>query len=794
MAYEEKPSNLVDFSWSGRAPLVETTPSFFNFSWIKPATPVGGVEANSTGITLNATEEPWGGSATGIPLTIGSARFAWNNAADINFIADDEPDAAPWNDGVDLPFGQAGYKEPVNLDAAVGVGESLGATLASPMLLGEIEFASGETVGHTSPVLRDTRNYPDVAGDVSPFNQGLAFRASIRSAGAWPASYTLTSLWRHFYTLAFGVPFTTAQPTPLVGPALYSGSPELIFGASYPAVPVYTGTAPYLTTESGETLGASLSLEFVGLGHQYHHGEVLAVVFATDRILDWAGRGGEALSVDLQVESARTDCHVGESVAVTLDVYDLVGGTGRVGESVEASLATTSLLQATGQGGEELGVVLDARPLFTPATTVATGESFTFAVYTSVILVPSSPTGESLAVVLEAADRASLVATAPVGESAGVDLQISFAFPAISAATGPALSIDSLDEVPNYKAVTGESLEVSVVTAQSLDAWGSEGSRLDAVLTTVGAKTLDMRFTTGESVESVAPRVAVSTRLEVVVFEGLGVTATESTATTSLDLEGDPLCYSTVIPWVLESNAVEMEEVPPSFVYQRGTDTRLTVSLSTRPRLSIHMATGEAFTASSQHRYIEAVAAYGEGVKTAEWLYIEPLTALCYPNSFPNPDAMEVELEVEETSCASDYTYTGETLRAGLATVKTYVPSGAYGEHLAFDFVIEKPFAVVIPVMQYVVATLSTQPSMSVVMHDGVSWKGTMEEPSVLASTGEVFTAALHTTVDVEFLETGCLPNDHIWVDENGDAVRDLTHGVGVEGMEFSHDLKARCF
>lgn len=776
------------FSWAGNpqtAP-TSTAPAFY----FEPIPVAAQPSANSTGIVLNATQEVWNGSPTGIPLSVGAAKFAWNDQADLPFA---EPEDAPWSDEVNLNFG-SDTKEPVFLDALFHEGGVAAFAVSTPMVLGDIEFGEGVQVGHVSPQLRDPRNYPDVQSDVSPFNQGLAWRAGARSAGSWPVSYTLTSSWRHFYTLGFGVPLTTSPPSFLVTPALHSSSPELIFGATYPALPVYTSAAPFLVAENGDSLSASLSLDFVGLGHQNHSGEVLVFALTPDRRLEWAGRGGEAMAINIQVESARTDCYTGESVSVSLDVYDLVGNTARTGESVEATLATTSLLAPSSHDGDSLAVVLETRPLFTPASTSHTGEAFTFTVYTSVIVAATGATGEAFTLSLAAAERADLGVAATTGDSVSLVLQTSVALGSPPARTGEVLSINGLDEVPNFKAATGERLDATLETTQSVDAWGSEGNRLDVVLTTVGAKTLDMRFSTGEWVESSAPRVAVSARLDVVFFEGLGVVATESTSTTSLDLEGDPLCYSTTIPWVVEANHIEMEEVLPSFVYARGTDVRMTVSLSCRPRFSVTAVTGETFTTSSDSRYVSAVSSYGEGITTAQWLYIEPLTRLCYPNSFPNPDAMEVELEVEEGSCEADFMFEGVAARASLSVVKQYTAAGAYGEAMAFDFVVEKPWAVVFPTSPVFTATLSTQPSLSAVMYDGVAAKATAEEPSALAHTGEVFTAALHTTVDVEFLERGCVGNDHIWIDENGDAIADLTHGVGVEGMEFSHDLKARCF
>jgi hypothetical protein len=43
------------------------------------------------------------------------------------------------------------------------------------------------------------------------------------------------------------------------------------------------------------------------------------------------------------------------------------------------------------------------------------------------------------------------------------------------------------------------------------------------------------------------------------------------------------------------------------------------------------------------------------------------------------------------------------------------------------------------------------------------------------------------------FLEDGCLDNEYIWQDENGDPIPEKFNPVPVELDPYQHDIKARC-
>lgn len=207
------------------------------------------------------------------------------------------------------------------------------------------------------------------------------------------------------------------------------------------------------------------------------------------------------------------------------------------------------------------------------------------------------------------------------------------------------------------------------------------------------------------------------------------------------------------------------------------------------------MFTGHTLKLEQGYELVDVNIKTGEEVRRPfEALYTEPKINLCYPNVFPSPDNMEVELEWNEESCYSDFLWGGESIRVDLSTIKSYVPMAYEGQTFYADFVIYDLWRARIWVGEMLIPTLSTVPALYPKMFHGESFEVDLAPHEAKAHTGESLEASLEISYYVEFLEKGCLENEFIPIDENGDPDIEKRSPVTIEGEPFLHDIKARCF
>lgn len=60
--------------------------------------------------------------------------------------------------------------------------------------------------------------------------------------------------------------------------------------------------------------------------------------------------------------------------------------------------------------------------------------------------------------------------------------------------------------------------------------------------------------------------------------------------------------------------------------------------------------------------------------------------------------------------------------------------------------------------------------------------------------TGEFAELSIEFDVGVKFLEDGCLENEYIYVDEDGDPIPEKFTPVPIELYPYRHYIKSRCF
>lgn len=673
----------------------------------------------------------------------------------------------------------------------IGVGEAVEVSLTLPTTLGEVSIATGESIVEFRRDVKDPRLSPAVLVATPPFNYGWTFLSSAQ--GSWPAGYTQSGVWHHFYAIGEGMSISFPRWQVLVTPSYQLSE---VFGPNNGLYPVYSTTPGAILAFTGETLVASVRLEFVSVGSTARSGETFLPGLATDRQLTAGAHYGECFTFNLELLGIPMLVGVGESVLLSLDVYDLVGNTARTGESLAVTLSTTAVFPAPSMAtGEALVGTLDTRPYATISSPQHTGATLSASMSAIPRMDTTLSAGEALTAALTLPERSSLVISAYEGQAFALPtLSTAISLGTVSVFEGWAVTVVEMATLSNYRAADGVSLSVSFESSPNFAPHGHEGATLSATLDTRPPATISARFYDGSYFEGSTLATIVASTFRVTFCEGVFIEVSESTSTTYYDLEGPP-SYPNRLEWWLDMNQFEFLDMPPSFSWGSGVGTLVTVSLQTRPRFSIGFATGESFVMDRGYDYMDVEVLAGDAGRSQTFLYIEPHINLCYPNVFPNTDAMEVELDFSEEDCYADFIYDGQVMAAKLSCQHTVAPVWWHeGTRMDFDLTIYDLWRVRFWSGERLDFYLGIHPVFAGSCYTGESMKATFEEPSVLMYTGENVEVTLTNTFDVEFLERGCLDNEYRYMTKNGDEDKEKFNPVAVELEPFSHEIKARCF
>lgn len=674
-----------------------------------------------------------------------------------------------------------------------GQGEALAVELTLSVTLGTVGFSTGETIVEMKRELKDPRLYSAVLAMPQPFSNGWAFLSSSQST--WPPGYSQSIQWHHFYGQAEGMEIDFPRPQLLATPAWV---PTEIFGPGGGYYPVYAATNGSVSMSAGETIVSALRLEYVSVGRVHSTGETLVLTFSTLRQLTASANHGEGMTIDIQIMSMRTEAFTGEAVSLTLDVYDLVNVPAFTGETLTAALSTSAAMIAVALAGESVSVALEARPASYMALALSSGETAFVDLDTKqehrfALLLSDGQSSESS---LFVPARADISITAQEGPSLGLTtLSTALSLGEVVAWTGSSMLVVELTELSNYRAADGVTLTATIEASPYFSPTAADGVSFAASIDTRPPAGLSCTFREGSEFAFPSMNLLVSAPLRVTFGEGVYITATESTSTTSFDLEGDPPSYPNRLQWWLDMNQFEFIDMPPSFVWGHGAGIVVQADLQARPRFSISCATGESFAMVRGYDYMEVEAFSGLQGLSQEFIHIEPRINLCYPNVIPNADAMEVELDFNEESCYADFIYDGQYMRSALSCIYTVAPvQWVEGSRLDFNLTISDLWRLRFWVGERLDFYLGTVPVFPISFSTGESLRGTFEEPSVPMATGESVELELTITFEVEFLEQGCLDNEYKYMTPNGDEDKEKFNPVAVELEPFAHELKARCF
>jgi len=293
----------------------------------------------------------------------------------------------------------------------------------------------------------------------------------------------------------------------------------------------------------------------------------------------------------------------------------------------------------------------------------------------------------------------------------------------------------------------------------------------------------------GATLEFGALATLISSHLSV-VFRNSYVTRADIDSGTDFDLTTDACCG-------LRDNSgayvdIGLAEAPDWHYY--GYKQIFTVDLSCRPRFAVNFAEGGELTLKDYSAYFNfdfADGSEGKLVAFDQDLKIR----LCKGNFIPDGDNIIVELTTVDTEdCEVNFAYEGSTLEAVLANYVQEAPSMYDGAHFDADITVDHPWF--FQFWDGAALTMKNFPAeLPVNMRDGASASFTFASEGWYAAEGAALTCSgLSTDYDVEFLEVGCLDNEYIPTNENGDPEPELARTTPMEMDPFYHELKARCY
>lgn len=591
----------------------------------------------------------------------------------------------------------------------------------------------------------------------------------------------------------------------------FNFAPSFIFNfgeGAYTYVDLYTpDTAfplnPFQTGESFEFLDIETQIRFAPNAWTGENVNSDFITFFPAQNLDPIFYDGSSVQADIATDTTLpANAYSGEYVFTALDTVSAItlNPIFYTGESVSALLqANESLDNINGYSGEYTNVTLTDNPLWEPSFNFYEGSNVTVSITTTDSLQPRAYDGSELTFVLTDNPAPEMLLTAYAGEYAQVGtIATSLSLGVVSALDGSFATIVAMDNEQFWNITTGESLETELSTETTLPLVGyaSEVSEVDIeVRGSEGIGSLEMYEGTiahiGDGSSGGGITVPKTVFLYPNTISDRQYFYCEFDVNTSFDLLNTSCC-----PDLETHERIELTAGPKVDEHYHGDKTIVQMELSTLPRFQMDFKTGETFVAVDPNYFPPFDFYDGHQVP----VYIEFNRSdtivdfkLCYGNFIPDGDLVFIELvSTYDDGCEAHYAYTGEACEIELENNVQDQVNNYVGEYMSFDLVIEPIMLFVAYEGQY--ARISN-PEFTFLASDGARGTFDFYEPPWFAAEGQHMAPInLVTDYDVEFLEQGCLDNEYVPTNENGDPDWEKFNRVPVELEPYRHSIKARCF
>lgn len=601
---------------------------------------------------------------------------------------------------------------------------------------------------------------------------------------------------------------------------------------------------PFKTLESKSLYGDSLSLKTVSrnvlLSPKIGYGDSLRsnVKYTVAPNLDGFISDGSGLKVSIfyaVVNNLSPLVQTGDVANYTLNISTTMGFVSLYGENIKSSLTTNTtlnpiishgsyirnptltykgktLLDGKISTGDNFKNGIKTQSNFSPnintgenyninlkyaegtrwITSVSTGENVSFDIVNSIFLSPVFSYGEGVGYELVRTDAHNLKPLFEIGDNFnGGDLSLS---PSLlpSMYSGDNLSKITLDSLPNWYIKTGESVEASIAITKSFDNNNFKtGENLKPVIKYAFSEPIGtFDAVTGEDLYCYLDTL-ISTTFTSISSMNMGFEPT-IWDTTYIDLNRNNGCCKPSKDDLLYVNLQRDKEV--EIDYSVKDKLSMVADLSVVRLFDIDVRSGDVFKVDEYNNYFEVDCFYGSSNNTID-LYMDLDVNLSNGNTdYSGSIFIETVKDYQSIKTAFSSSFNGESVSFELSTYEKLKPLAYDGTRVDFSLWTVEAWRTRMTHGSRLYATLNTTMKIYPRFNFGDAVRGIFYEQPYIIGTGEGVTCDLVLDFDVEFLESGCLENNHIPTDKDGVPIIDDMNEMVIEGYYYSRYIKGRCY
>jgi hypothetical protein len=527
----------------------------------------------------------------------------------------------------------------------------------------------------------------------------------------------------------------------------------------------------------------------------------------TYRLLGHVYYGGELTQFDISYvvnPGSPGDGYGGENLNdVALSTKDALPSIAYGGEYGNAYLSTSQALEPLAYDGQLAASDLQPRPPVQFSINGYSGEllELPYINYTTKIGTFSYG-GEVNEVTITTFPSPGLSLLFYTGEYGEASIQVSKPIGVFNHIGGETGVVDTIDFLENYKFPAGENLLLDLRTETVLSLGYYDGARNSIDLTIRPSEGIGLlRARGGEEAVADTLKTMQHHDLYVVFWHDTHIQV-DIDSQTYFDLTTDSCCGGPR-PWFGQNFRIEMDFAEYPDQIHDGDHIVFHVDLSCRPRFKFQAHGGEYTDFIDRTVYIaedyegKPQINFTSGEKFSLTSFESKLNIrLCKGYFIPSGHNIIIELtDVLDENCYVDRIYTGESARAILRNTRTLAHQNYSGERLSFDLMVYPPWLFITHGGERLDFNLSTTISItSDSTHTGSRMSLNFYEPDWVGHEGQTASASMTLEVQIEFTEEGCLDNEYIYMNEDGDPIPEKFEPTPIELYPYQHNIKTRCF
>lgn len=499
-------------------------------------------------------------------------------------------------------------------------------------------------------------------------------------------------------------------------------------------------------------------------------------------------RGEAALAPTVSLSAAAL---TGEYATETLTTYPAWTPSFAAisGESASVVINTTGAFSTLdAYSGESSTLVLAARPAALFDLPFYSGESFGWNLATKPTFTFRSYTGETTTLVLKDYPAPGIAVDGHTGERLDIALQIGKQLGVISSYSGERVIVD-VSNLDNYVVQVGESAAAALATEIVLVANSRGGESASLVIKNAPSESIGTfrAYTGAYGVVNLKTMPSAILALNPIHQWHDAVVGFDTA--TSFDLLNTSCC-----PKIGSYELIELNEMEPPDIQYSGNKVIFQADLSTRPRLSAFAFTGETFRLDDPNWLLDINGSSGQVASVTSLVFEEHNFNLCYGNLIPDSQFADVELiSLDNWSCDAHMACAGEAMDlVNLEVSPNFSPEGPGGQRADVELIVDPALK-----LQCWTGETAYDPTYYIrpLIGSGETTQFTFAGETYSGGAGQsAVLTTLATGYEVEFMELGCLDNEYVPADEDGDPDPTKANPVPVELDFFVHSIKARCF